>query len=43
MALYPGKPMAVRAWLPRPIEWGLRPAISVARDGEHSAVVWKLL
>jgi hypothetical protein len=25
------------------MECGLRPAISVAREGEHSAVVWKLL
>lgn len=27
--------MAVSAWLPRPIECGLRPAISVARDGSR--------
>ncbi len=35
--------MAVSAWLPRPIECGKRPAIKDARDGEQSAVVWKLL
>ena len=35
--------MAVSAWLPKPSECGLRPAIRLARDGEHRAVVWKLL
>jgi hypothetical protein len=35
--------MAVRAWLPSPMEWGLRPAMSEARVGEHRAVVWKSL
>ena len=35
--------MAVSECEPSPIRWWLRPAMIAARDGEHSAVVWKLL
>jgi len=41
--LYPGNPIAVRECEPNPILWWLRAAIIEARDGEHNAVVWKLL
>ena len=33
--------MALAAWLPKPIEWWLRPARIAARDGEQRAHVWK--
>ena len=30
-------------WLPKPMAWWLRPVRMEAREGLHSAAVWKLL
>jgi hypothetical protein len=38
MLLYPGKPVDCSEITPKPAEWWLRPVISAARVGEHSAV-----
>jgi hypothetical protein len=34
----PGKPVDSSEMTPKPAEWWLRPVISAARVGEHSAV-----
>ena len=39
----PGKPVAISVMKPMLQVWWLRPALSAARVGEQSAVVWKLL
>jgi len=40
--LLPGKPVAPSVMQAMPLEWWLRPVRKQAREGEHSAVVWKL-
>src|SRR5215470_2239480 len=40
---YPGKPVAISEITPKPTEWWLRPVMSAARVGEHSAVEQKLV
>jgi hypothetical protein len=39
----PGNPVAISVTKPMFTVWWLRPALSAARVGEQSAVVWKLL
>ena len=43
MLLYPGNPVDCSEITPNPTEWWLRPVMSAARVGEHSAVEWKLV
>ena len=38
----PGKPLANSAMVAIPFDVAFRPVSSEAREGEHSAVVWKL-
>ena len=41
--MLPGMPVAISVMKPMFTVWWLRPDLSAARVGEHSAVVWKLL
>ena len=41
--VYPSYPVAASVITPLAAEWWLRPVISAARVGLHSAVVWKRL
>jgi hypothetical protein len=38
-----GKPVLQFETPRMPTAWGLRPVSRAARDGEHSAVVWKFV